>query len=202
VEKSLKQREQLRNFDGVSDDEAKRRSFLRTFTGRNVFPLELRVTDIHIEDIAQALSNLCRYNGHPIKFYSVAQHSVLVSQYLMNRYGQRHIGLSGLLHDAPEAYIGDMPTPLKRLLPGFVEAEDRIQTVVQEYFNLLYPLDCPEIKDADMKLLATEARDLMGNPKDWSSLKGLEPLQEQIICWPPETARTAFLKQYYALIST
>lgn len=199
MEKSLKQREQQRNFDGVSDDEAVRRSFLRTYTGRNVFPLNMYATDIVIEDIAHALSNICRYNGHCSKLYSVGQHSVLMARYLLEKYRNQKLALSGLLHDGPEAYIGDMPTPLKRLFPEFVIAEDRIVAVMEARFKLDYPLDCPEIKEADMRLLATEARDLMGDPQDWSSLSGLEPFKESIECWAPDLTKFLFLEMYNSL---
>ena len=199
TEQSLKQREQQRNFDGVSDDEAIRRSFLRTFTGRNVFPLNMYATDIAIEDIAHSLSNIGRYNGHTSKLYTVGQHSVMMAEYLLEKYGKEKLALSGLLHDAPEAYIGDMPTPLKRLFPQFVEAEDRIVAVMEARFKLDYPLDCPEIKEADMRLLATEARDLMGDPQDWSSLNGLVPFEKTIECWTPDHTEMMFLNAFYGL---
>src|ERR1700724_2684254 len=79
----------------------------QTFTGRRFYPLSPRVEDVCIEDIAHALSNICRYGGHCREFYSVAQHCNMVSDWMPE------FKLEGLLHDSPEAYIGDMVRPVK-----------------------------------------------------------------------------------------
>lgn len=88
-------------------------SWIQTFSGRQFFPLEPRVEDVCIEDIAHGLSNLCRYAGHCECFYSVAQHCLLVSRVV-----PREHALRGLLHDASEAYLIDVPRPIKHSIGG------------------------------------------------------------------------------------
>jgi uncharacterized protein len=102
--------------------------------------------DIDIRDIAHALSRLCRYNGHCGGFISVARHSIWVSDVL-----PRELALWGLLHDAPEAYLGDMTRPVKRqeAMEEFRAADERLEQVVAEKFGLEYPMPI-EVHEADM----------------------------------------------------
>lgn len=107
-------------------------SWIQTYTGKKFFPLDPDPDLICIEDIAHALANLCRYGGHSKMFYSVAQHSLIVSRMSTN------YPLHGLLHDASEAYLGDMVRPLKHLpeMAPYREAEDRLQSMIFERFGL------------------------------------------------------------------
>lgn len=169
-------------------------AWIQTYTGRKVWPLSLRSEDVCIEDIAHSLSNLCRFTGHVKSFYSVAQHSVLVSFYC-----DPEDALWGLLHDATEAYLIDLPRPLKRH-PDFAfyrSAEDDATKVLAEVFGL--PLTMPpSVKLADARLLATEARDLMSpmHP-DWRNMEA--PYTRRIIAWSPDAARSAFLTRFRRL---
>lgn len=131
--------------------------WIQTFTGRKVFPLQLRPEDVNLFDIAHSLARQCRFAGHTRQHYSVAQHSLLVAEQL-----PPGLRLWGLLHDASEAYLTDIPRPLKRL-PEFAfyrEAEARAMLAICERFGL-DPVEPACVKEADRLLLVTEARDFM-----------------------------------------
>lgn len=161
--------------------------WLQTYTGGRFFPLDPRPEDISIIDIAHHLSLVCRFGGAVRAFYSVAQHSVLVSENCPKE------PLAGLLHDAAEAYIGDMVRGLKHssALTGYRDIEQRIHAAIALRFDI--PFDMPaEVKRADEVLLFTEARDLMAEPPNvWRN--PAQPLTERIIPWTPSEAETQFL---------
>jgi hypothetical protein len=152
-------------------------------------------SDINIDDIAHALSNICRYTGHTRVFYSVAQHATLVSRVV-----PEECALYGLLHDAAEAYIGDVSRPLKALLPDYRLLEVGVEAAVFRRFRLTQPMPAV-VKHADLVLLRTEQRDLLGADRHvWQSTEGLEPLPIVIDPMPPAVARNAFLARFYELL--
>jgi hypothetical protein len=157
---------------------------------------------IVIEDIAHSLALTCRFNGHTREFYSVAQHSVLVSHLLeSDRHPCPELALLGLLHDATEAYVGDMVRPLKLLCPQFRAFEAKIWQAIVARFGLATDTRAMEALDwADRKLLATEARDLLG-PPPWPWCRLPEPAEHTITPWTAEAAEAAFLARFAALMS-
>lgn len=166
--------------------------WIQTYTGRRFFPLAPRACDIDVRDIAHALSLNCRFNGHCRVFYSVAEHSVRVSRILPQEYA-----VWGLLHDAAEAYLTDLPRPVKKQMPRFSEVEDRLLAVIMEHFGQ-EPTMPPAVRHADEVLLATEGRDVMGPaPEPWL-LEAL-PMEEKIVPVSAERAEQMFLERFAEL---
>lgn len=137
-------------------------------------------------DIAAGLSRQCRWAGQTTEFYSVAQHSCLVAKLCP---GHR---LAALLHDAPEAFIGDMARPLKDLCPDFREVEDSLWRAIALAFGVAAELPA-EVKAADDAMLVTEREQLMPQAVDWGWKGAPEPLPITIIPWTPEQARSEWL---------
>lgn len=170
-----------------------------TATGRYFKFTEPDPDSVCIVDIATALSRLCRFTGHTTRFYSVAQHSVYVSRIVPPEYA-----LQGLLHDASEAYLGDVSSPLKQLLPDYKAIEHRVEAVIMSVFGLPFPLH-PSIKQADLRMLMTEKRDLMPEPMtgaehgEWDWLSEIEPTKKRIVPLYPNAARELFLKRFSEL---
>lgn len=150
------------------------------------FPLDPRPEDFNLEQIAHALSQQCRYGGHTKRFYSVAQHCVLVSL-LCPTYPAE-----GLMHDASEAYLGDIIKPLKVLFPLYLSAEYRMEEALAKRWNLTHPWP-PEVKHADLVMLATEKRDLIEpNDLDWGPLP--EPMETlPLAVWTSSKAKYEFM---------
>lgn len=136
--------------------------FMRTRSGKNVDPLDLKPEDICIEDIAHALSNLCRFGGHCEVFYSVAEHSIRVADIVPPAYK-----LQALLHDATEAYLGDMIRPLKYRMPMYIDAERAVWQAIAKRFSI-QPILHSSVKEADEVMLHTEGIHLMGDVSDWN----------------------------------
>lgn len=137
--------------------------WMQTHSGVQFWPLDPRPDEVRLEDIAWSLSNQCRYAGHCAFFYSVAQHSVMVAEMV-----PPELAKVALLHDAAEAYLVDLPRPVKRMMPDYRAAEDVVWRAIAARFGL--PIDIPAaVKAADEDALATEAPVLMPNaPVDWN----------------------------------
>lgn len=172
---------------------------ISTYLGNRFNLAEPDVKDVAIEDIAHGLAFQCRFNGQTRKFYSVAQHSLMV----MALVSEEH-KLTALLHDAAEAYLGDMVTPLKRMIPGYAEIETVVLKTIGERFGVnlaaMEPAINKTIKRADLIALATERRDLMHRATEpWSCLAGFDPLPETIKPMDPDAAERAFLEAFNTL---
>jgi hypothetical protein len=138
-------------------------SWIRSYTGGKVYFFEPEKSTINFLDICHALSLLCRFNGATDFFYSIAQHSVLVADEVYKETKCKNLAYVGLLHDASEAFISDIPSPFKAHFPGFKEVEIKMEEWLSKEFRFEYPFD-PIIKKHDLKALSTEMRDLMFIP--------------------------------------
>lgn len=171
-------------------------------SGYYVNPMALRPDDVRIEDIAHALGNQCRYSGHTREFYSIAEHSVRVCEILSAAGESRDVALYGLLHDAAEAYLVDLPRPLKHdseLSATYLDAEERCQRAVLCHFGVWMP-EPAAVRAADLTMLATERRDLMPGDDVWAVIADVAPLPYGITePWTPPQARSAFLAVYRSL---
>jgi 5'-nucleotidase len=168
-------------------------NWIQTFKGNQFFSIDPRIEDIDIEDIAHALSMLCRYAGHCIDFYSVAEHSVILSEYvsLKNR-------LWALLHDASEAYLVDVPSPIKHYLPEYKTIESRLQKVIARKFNLTEEIP-HEVIEADHRILQDEKMQNMRScKKDWNLVGN--PLGVKLHYWTPKQGEEKFLLRFKELI--
>lgn len=174
-------------------EQPRRGDWMQTFTGRAFWPVDPRADELDIEDIAHALSMMCRYAGHCLRFYSVAEHSVL-----MARAVPRQDALWALLHDATEAYVVDVPRPLKPYLPGYKQAEAAVLAAVAVRFGLRLPM--PEaVKDADNRILHDESQQNMAAPPRPWTLPDAPPLGVELQFWPPERAEAEFLATFHSL---
>jgi len=162
-------------------------SCMETFSGGLFYPLNPRSGDVRITDIAHALALTCRYKGHCRKFYSVAQHCVLMSEWLKQETDPRWL----LLHDAAEAYLTDLPRPVKANMPRYKEYEHQVLTAVGEAFQLP-AIDEQAVKSADTIMLATEARDLMQSGGVHWGLS-VTPLRYKVDPWTWEESELRFL---------
>lgn len=163
------------------------RAWTQSYTGKVIRPLAFEASMIDMRDVAHSLALTCRYNGHCQRFYSVAQHCV----HIFDRCSEQAKPWA-LLHEIDEVYLlGDIPGTIKGLVPGLAEAEERIQRVFAEHFDLCWPVP-DEVKDLDRRILLDERAAMMAPcEKDWG-LVG-EPLGLEFQCWTPRFAERAFL---------
>lgn len=167
--------------------------YIETYSGQHFYFLDPDASMVDIEDIAHALGMTCRYTGHTKHFYSVAEHCVHVSHLARNE-------LEGLLHDASEAYITDIASPIKPHLTNYKKIEGGIMAVIAEKFGFNWPVS-EDTVDADKAQLKTEARHLLrSGGRDWIHLfpttrvRGVVPK-----CWSPDEAKMRFLERFYEL---
>lgn len=141
----------------IDFDHPTERGCIRTYSGLYVNFREPDPATICLDDIIHGLSNIGRYGGQSWSFYPVAEHCLHVSAQLYRTYGDNLLALCGLLHDAPEAYFGDVVGPLKRLLPEYMSLENNFARVVEQRFHLPYfSLDDPRVDDIDKAIVPWE----------------------------------------------
>lgn len=164
--------------------------WILTYTGVAFYPLSPSPDEVDIRDIAHALSMLCRYAGHARRFYSVAEHSLLIAENARPR-----LKLMALLHDAAEAYVCDIPRPLKSALPAYKTIERGVEQAIRQRFAIVgTQADADEIKALDDQILEDERRMLMPEPPmPWSDRV---PIGVVIRCLTPEAAEAEFIQQF------
>lgn len=168
--------------------------WIQTHSGKKFYLLDPNPEDVLLEDISHALSMQCRFTGHTKFFYSVAQHSVLVSLYC-----EKENALYGLLHDASEAYLSDIASPIKKTLNlnGYKDIERKLQSAIYKKFNLKDE-EPYNVKEIDLRMLVTEANNLMAPlHKDWRN--PVEGFNFEITEKTPKQAKQYFLNRFWEL---
>lgn len=150
-------------------------------------------SEFTIEDIAHGLANICRYSGQCRKFYSVAEHSILVSE------TAEGFELEALLHDAAEAFLGDITRPLKQMLPEYKRIETEVERAILDRFGVIWPLP-QQVKQADLRVLAAEQKQIMPEGTDgWVRGQKVEPAPIVVRHLSPDAAKSLFLSRFEAL---
>lgn len=178
----------------------RRGDWLQTYTGKCFWPMDPREEEVDVVDIAQALGACARFAGHTKFPHSVAMHCVMVAEHCSPEHR-----LIALLHDASEAYLGDMVSPFKHdvMMTPYRIAEGRVQAVVLRALGIPFRMSSDglgvafpeEVHVADRRALATEVRDLMADPGTWSNLA--EPYPERIEAYVhPWNAKAMFLERW------
>ena|SRR5271166_1245009 len=171
--------------------------WIQTYTGGIFYPLRPRVEDVRFQDIAGSLSKLCRYAGHGLRFFSVAEHCVHVAHFAPRKHR-----LAALLHDASEAYLVDIPRPLKPWLIGYQAYEATLMRVIAERFGFEYPL-ADVIHNIDMAILTDEREQNMArlqvSPIVWGNMAPRLGVRLQF--WSPDQAEFEFLQLFHSLYS-
>jgi uncharacterized protein len=152
-----------------------------------------QASDFTIEDIAHGLAHICRYAGQCRSFYSVAEHSLLVSETADG------FEFEALMHDAAEAFLGDVTRPLKQMLPEFKRIEKDVEKAIFDRFGIAHPLPA-EVKKADLRVLAAEQKQIMPEGTDgWIRGRRVDPAPVTVRNLAPVDAKKAFLERFDAL---
>lgn len=172
------------------------RPWIQTWSGRAWCADDPEGYEYDMREIAHALSQINRFCGQTVVPYSVAEHSVRVAWEVRAHLPNDRLCLAALLHDAAEAFLNDFASPIKRMpeLAGYRALMTRTERAIARHFGVEEWLDHPAVKRADLVLLTTERRDVLGpSPHTAEWLEGLpSPLPERIVPWTPELAREAF----------
>lgn len=177
--------------------ETRKGDWIQTNQGKRFYPLDPRPEDVDIVDIAHALSMQCRYGGHAKTFYSVAEHCIILADCVMMGIGNIEHAFAALMHDAAEAYILDLPRPIKGMLPGYVEMESKIEAVIFEKFGVKQE-SLAFIKDWDRAILMDERKHLFKDPLPWGT--DCEPLGINLHYLSRERAFGAFMARFETLV--
>lgn len=175
-------------------------SWIQTLTGEKVDPINPDPKTINIIDIAHALAMSCRYNGHCMQFYSVAEHCCHMADMV-----EPDVAIHALMHDASEAYICDIPRPIKPHLIGYFDIEEKVMAAIYAKFNLVMTSEQEQaVKLSDVRMLATEKSQILSDPvkdEEWAVIDGIDPYDIEIQCWPPHKAELEFLRRFTKLMN-
>lgn len=163
---------------------------IRTYTGLLVNITDLQPEDIRIEDIAHSLGMLCRYGGHCRRFYTVAEHSWLLSYKVPLEFA-----LTALMHDSTEAYLIDLPKPVKMLFPEYTVLEHKLYKIIAKKYGLIDPLPA-DLENLDKRMHADET----GQNMKVASTHHI-PVGVKLRYWSPKTAEKKFLERFEQLTS-
>ena len=159
-------------------------------SGKSFDFLDPHGSDFDIDDIAHGLANVCRYTGQCRAFYSVAEHSILVAD------TAEGFAYEALLHDAAEAFIGDITRPFKQLLPDYRRIEAAVEDAIIERFEMDRRFR-EVVKRADLRVLAAEQNQVMApGCADWAIEAGIDPAPVRVKCLEPGKAKHAFLSRF------
>lgn len=177
---------------------ARKGDWMQTHSGRAFWPLDPRADEIAIEDIAHGLSMQCRYGGHTLAFYSVAEHCVLMADYAAAHPECGADPLAVLLHDGSEGYLADVIRPLKRHLVNYKTVETELERLIALRFELQFPMPA-EVKRLDERIIADEKAQAMATaPLPWVEWdNGTAPLGVTLEFWSPWQAKREFLTAFY-----
>lgn len=166
---------------------------MQTASGRQFWPMDPRVEEIDIGDIAHALGMQCRYGGHSLRFYSVAEHCVHVASK-----APAGLELVALMHDASEGYLSDVIRPVKMSLTNYKEIESNLERVIAQRFGLTWPMPAA-VKQLDERILNDErVQNMNPAPFPWACCdNATEPLGVRLEFWTPAKARWEFLTAFH-----
>jgi uncharacterized protein len=176
-------------------------SVIETYTGKFLDLLDPKPEEIDIRDIAHSLSMQCRFTGHTRSYYSVAEHCVRCSEYARKVHTSPMLALQCLFHDAAEAYLSDVSTPLKKLLPAYSLLEDDFMRVILKKFDV--DPNAPKlVKEIDIVMLENESYHLLPSKGGSWGIELLIPAcDSEPYCWNPEQAEYSFLVAYWSIIN-
>jgi uncharacterized protein len=177
----------------MQDKLTRKGDWMQTYTGRKFWPLDPRPDEIDIIDVAAALSKMCRFGGHCLNFYSVAEHCVLTAKFV-----SEPLRLTALLHDASEAYLVDIPRPIKRHLANYNDIEAQLMACVATRFGTAWPLP-EEVKRVDTRILGDErGQNMLQTDEIWLDPQGntMEPLGATLKFWAPPRAMSEFISAF------
>jgi uncharacterized protein len=169
--------------------------WIQTFTGRSIHPANPSPDEIHIEDIANALARQCRFGGHCLRFYSVAEHCVLLCDHATgpNKF-------AALMHDASEAYLADIPRPIKPILTQYHAIERHLMAMIADKYGFAWPLP-DEVKYLDTAIITDERQQNMArmavDADQWGAPHPALGVMLQF--WTPEIATFEFMARFYQL---